>query len=149
MIKKLWNFGIGIIQYFLKFEFIRFGIVGFSNTVLDYGVMNILMWTLKINQGIGFVLIKLFSIILAVIISYYLNKWWTFRVQNTSKQQFTQFLILSIITIGVNVVLASYLVDYVDLRLNKYLWANIASFVGAIIAIALRYFGSRHIFKKK
>jgi putative flippase GtrA len=57
-------------------------------------------------------------------------------------------LILNIITIGVNVVLASYLVDYVDLRLNKYLWANIASFVGAIIAIALRYFGSRYIFKK-
>jgi putative flippase GtrA len=33
-----------ILNYFLKFEFIRFGIVGFFNTVIDYGMMNLLMF---------------------------------------------------------------------------------------------------------
>jgi len=148
MFKKLWNFFVRILNYFLKFEFIRFGIVGFTNTVLDYGVMNCLMLILKVNQGIGFSLIKLISITLAVIESYYLNKYWTFRVKKTNTQQFAQFVTLSIITIGVNVLVASYLVDKVNIPLNKYLWANIASFFGAIIAIVIRYFGSRIIFKK-
>ena len=148
MFKKLWNFFVKILNYFLKFEFVRFGIVGFTNTVLDYGVMNCLMLILKVNQGIGFSLIKLISITLAVIESYYLNKYWTFKVKKTNNQQFTQFVTLSIITIGVNVLIASYLVDKIKLPINAYLWANIASFLGAIVAIVIRYFGSRIIFKK-
>jgi putative flippase GtrA len=121
MFKKLWDFFMKILNYFLKFEFIRFGIVGFFNTVLDYGVMNALMLGLKINQGTGFSLIKLISITLAVILSYYLNKLWTFKVKNTNVQQFSQFVVLSVVTIGINVLIASYLVDKVNVPLNKYL----------------------------
>jgi len=79
------------------------------------------MLILKVNQGIGFSLIKLISITLAVIESYYLNKYWTFKVKKTNNQQFTQFVTLSIITIGVNVLIASYLVDKIKLPINAYL----------------------------
>jgi putative flippase GtrA len=138
-----------ILNYFLKFEFIRFGIVGFFNTVIDYGMMNLLMFWLKINQGSGFTAIKTFSIITAVIFSYYANLYWTFKLKKGNTSQLFQFVVLSIITIGVNVWFASYLVNYINVPFNKYLWANIASFIGAIIAIMMRYFGSRIIFKSK
>jgi putative flippase GtrA len=85
---------------------------------------------------------------MAIIFSYYANLTWTFKAKNSKTKQLMQFVILSFITIIVNVFIASYLVDYVQLSINKYLWANIASFAGAIIAIAMRYFGSRVIFGK-
>ena len=137
-----------ILNYFFKFEFIRFGFVGFLNTVIDYVLMNILMFMFHVNQGSGFVFIKIFSISIAVIFSYYMNLFFTFKLKKGDVNQLIKFVLLSAITIIVNVLIASYLVDNIDLSINKYLWANIASFVGAIIAIAMRYFGSRIIFKK-
>jgi putative flippase GtrA len=64
---------MSIINYFLKFEFIRFGIVGFLNTVIDYSLMNILMFMFEVYQGAPFIIIKIFSIIMAIIFSYYAN----------------------------------------------------------------------------
>jgi len=146
-----WGFNLilKIINYFLKFEFIRFGIVGFFNTVIDYTIMNILMFTFKVYEGMPFIIIKIFSISLAIIFSYYMNLIWTFKVKNTQSKHLIQFIVLSIITLIVNVFIASYLVDYVNLPINEYLWANIASFLGAIVAIAMRYFGSRLIIFRK
>jgi len=137
-----------ILNYFFKFEFIRFGFVGFLNTLIDYVLMNILMFMFHVNQGSGFVFIKIFSISIAVIFSYYMNLFFTFKLKKGDVNQLIKFVLLSAITIIVNVLIASYLVDNIDLSINKYLWANIASFAGAIIAIAMRYFGSRIIFKK-
>lgn len=73
MIKKCFQLLMSIINYFLKFEFIRFGIVGFLNTVIDYSLMNILMFMFEVYQGVPFVIIKIFSIIVAIIFSYYAN----------------------------------------------------------------------------
>jgi putative flippase GtrA len=73
MINKLSKLLINIIVYFLKFEFIRFGIVGFFNTIIDYSLMNILMITFKVYQGVPFIIIKIFSIVAAIIFSYYVN----------------------------------------------------------------------------
>lgn len=73
MINKLAQLLTKIITYFLNFEFIRFGLVGFFNTVIDYGLMNLLMFTFKTNSGNGFLTIKIFSIGVAIIFSYYAN----------------------------------------------------------------------------
>jgi len=149
MISKWYQLLFNIIRYFLKFEFIRFGVVGFFNTVIDYTIMNVLMFTFKVSQGVPFVMIKIFSIVMAVIFSYYVNLIWTFKAKDNKPQWLFQFVILNFITISINVLIASYLVDYVRLPINQYLWANIASLMGAIVAIIMRYFGSRIIFKKK
>jgi putative flippase GtrA len=149
MISKWYQLLFNIIRYFLKFEFIRFGIVGFFNTVIDYTIMNVLMFTFKVSQGVPFVMIKIFSIVMAVIFSYYVNLIWTFKAKDNKPQWLFQFVILNFITISINVLIASYLVDYVRLPINQYLWANIASLIGAIVAIIMRYFGSRIIFNKK
>ena len=145
----MFSFVRKILNYFLKFEFIRFGIVGFLNTLIDYGVMNILMFALKVNQGSGFIAIKTFSIALSVVFSYYANLLWTFKLKKGNKEQLIKFVVLSVITIGVNVWIAGYMVDNINVSLDKYLWANIASLIGAVVAIVMRYFGSRVIFKKK
>jgi len=149
MMKLIFGWIKNILNYFLKFEFIRFGIVGFFNTLIDYGVMNILMFVLKINQGSGFITIKTFSIVLSVVFSYYANLLWTFKLKKGNKEQLIKFVVLSVITIGVNVWIAGYMVDNINVSFDKYLWANIASLIGAVVAIVMRYFGSRVIFKKK
>jgi putative flippase GtrA len=89
--------------------------------VIDYALMNILMFMFHINQGTGFVFIKIFSITIAVIFSYYMNLFFTFKLKRGEANQLIKFVLLSGITIIVNVLIASYLVDSIDLSINKYL----------------------------
>lgn len=70
MIKLIKN----IFNYFIKFEFIRFGIIGVLNTVVDFGLLNILMFSTHINNGTSFLIIRTFAFICAVLVSFPLNK---------------------------------------------------------------------------
>ncbi len=40
-----------LIKHFLKLEFVRFGLVGILNTLVDFGLLNILMFTTHISGG--------------------------------------------------------------------------------------------------
>jgi putative flippase GtrA len=48
--------------------------VGVVNTMVDYGLMNLFLFTFNVERGIVFVIIKTFTISLAIAISYYLNR---------------------------------------------------------------------------
>lgn len=63
-----------IVKFFLNIEFVRFGIVGVVNTIIDYGLMNFFLFIFNIEKGIIFALIKILTISLAIMVSYFLNK---------------------------------------------------------------------------
>lgn len=80
-------------------QFIKFAIVGVSNTVIDFSLY--LMFTRWL--GLYFLLANAFSFILAASWSYIINKRWTFRdsSQRTVRQFFT-FMIVSVVGLGLN-----------------------------------------------
>jgi putative flippase GtrA len=84
---------------------------------------------------------------LAIAISYYLNRSWTFRDRHPSRLKFLKFIILSVILIVVNVSIAGLLFEYVEVGFDRRIWANLASLIGAIAAIIVKYFGAKRIFK--
>ncbi len=75
------------------FKLIRFGIVGFIGTAVDFGVTFILKEKLGINRYVA----NTFGFILAVVNNYFLNKYWTFN--NVYGNSFFQFLIFCLISI--------------------------------------------------
>ena len=114
-IKKIFN-------YFLNFEFIRFGIVGVLNTLVDFGLLNILMFSFKINSGSWFIVLRSFTFMVGVLVSFSLNKNWTFKSNNEEqKKKFIKFIVVAFITLLINNVITGYLILFNFLNLNLYL----------------------------
>lgn len=114
----------------------KFGLVGILNTLMDLGILNFLIFISGIAEGLPFTVFKGASFSLAVINSYFWNKFWTFRGKGTATgKEFIQFLLVSVTGFGINVGLASLVVNFVgpQFGLTKELWAN----VGALAAVSL------------
>ncbi len=90
---------IFIIDKALIFKFLKFGVVGCSGMIIDFGTTYLCKELLKINKfisnGIGF--------ILAATSNYFLNRTWTFESQSEDiGTQYVQFMIVSAIGLGIN-----------------------------------------------
>jgi putative flippase GtrA len=88
-----------VIDKLLLSKLLKFGIVGCSGMIIDFGTTYLCKEILKINKflsnGIGF--------ILAATSNYFLNRSWTFNSQSEDiGTQYVQFMIVSTIGLGIN-----------------------------------------------
>jgi len=82
-------------------KIIKFGVVGLSGFIIDFGVLLFLVEVLKINLYLA----NAVSFGLAVVNTFLLNKFWTFRSKRTDyTQEFVQFLIVSLIGLTLSLV---------------------------------------------
>jgi putative flippase GtrA len=80
-------------------RFIRFGIVGILGMIVDFGVTWVCKEKLKINKYIA----NSTGFTCALINNYLLNRYWTFAsTNNPIIYQFTKFLLVSLIGLGIN-----------------------------------------------
>lgn len=80
-------------------QFIKFGLVGVSSTVIDWGIFYIL----NLSFGVYYLTAKVLSFSVAVINSFTWNRRWTFRSQNPNRsQEFLKFLIIALIGLFLN-----------------------------------------------
>ncbi|HLK32438.1 MAG TPA: GtrA family protein [Terriglobales bacterium] len=134
----------------LRTEAWRFVIVGIINTVVDLGVLNLLIQLTHTGEkGLHFMLIKTTSFMVAVMNSYYLNRVWTFRATGRQKslvRSGSQFLIVSLIGAVVNVGTASYVATFVPpaVGLEK-LWPSAAALVGTACSFVWNFIGYKYI----
>jgi putative flippase GtrA len=105
---------------------IRFGAVGGVNTLLDFGILNLLMWITGITGGSGLVLFNAGAFVLASLNSYLMNKGWTFEDESKgSPGQYALFLAFSTgglaINSGVLYLLTAFPLEGMS---SPMLWAN-------------------------
>ncbi|GGJ57940.1 putative flippase GtrA [Anoxybacillus voinovskiensis] len=112
--------------------FVRFAVVGIGNTLVDFGVFFLLT-----SMGMSYVLAQICSYSAGVVNSYIWNRTWTFRVQEkASAQQFFQFLILNLLSLGTTVVLLQLLqLTGLSLFMSKV--------IVTIAGMAINFIGSR------
>ncbi|MCK4805735.1 MAG: GtrA family protein, partial [Candidatus Pacebacteria bacterium] len=80
-------------------QFIRFILVGLSNFVIAFGILNLLMFSTGITSGFYYSIFIAISFTCAVINSYIWNKRWTFKKGNKlEKKEFSKFLTITLIT---------------------------------------------------
>ncbi len=72
----------------------KFGVVGFSGLILDFGITYLFKEKLRVNKyvanGLGFSV--------AVVSNFILNKWWTF--ENIEQNYLPQFLNFALVAMG-------------------------------------------------
>ncbi len=83
----------------LLIKFIKFGIVGVSGVVVDFGITWILKERLKLNKYIA----NSAGFACAVVSNYYLNRIWTFHSADPHVGiQFAKFSVVALIGLGLN-----------------------------------------------
>lgn len=126
----------------------KFAVVGILNTVLDFAILNVLISISGIAEGPLATTFKGLAFIVAVVNSYYWNKYWTFNFKGKVEKEFLQFLVVSLIGFGLNIGAFSLVVNVVGS--GGTVWANIGALAGTLAGLVWNFLGYKFIvFKTK
>lgn len=113
-------------------QFIKFNITGVINTVLNYVVYSLLIYA-----GVGYRISLSVDYILGTMISYFLNKRFTFNIKDKTSLPMVGKMILSYFIIFIiNLLLLSFLVEWI--KINEYLGQFIAVIIIVIISFLMQ-----------
>lgn len=140
----------------LLFQAGKFVVVGVVNTLIDFAVLNLLMFATDIAAGVWYAAFKGISFLAAVTNSYFMNRFWTFKgegQQNKSKE-LAQFFVVSCIGFGINVGTAYLVVNVIShqfdsLALAAKLWANVGALAATAASMIWNFIGYKFIVFKK
>lgn len=76
-------------------QFIKFLIVGFNNTSIDFLILNLLMWFFNIYRGEKIIFLNITAFFVAVTHSYLVNRFWTFSPGFEKKITISQIILLT------------------------------------------------------
>lgn len=119
--------------YSTLIQFIKFGIVGISNTLISYCTYAVLVWL-----GVNFLLSNLIGFVVSVLNSFYWNSRYVFDLNNADTKQKLKVLIKTFISYaGTGLVLSSaMLILWIDIvHLSKY----IAPIINLIITVPVNF----------
>ena len=134
----------------------RFLVVGLLNTAMDLVVLNAETLLTGVKEGAGYALQKGISFCVAVVLSYFVNKYWTFgaAAMANRRSRFYQFLGVSVMGAAINIVTATVVVTHlkdlaaphlgVHLQADQ-LWVNIGALCGTGASFFWNFLGYKHI----
>lgn len=135
------------------FQIAKFLLVGTGNTLVDLGILNLLIWLFGISVGLWYSVFKAISFTGAVVHSYFWNKFWTFEKKETERKtmEFSKFYLITGIGFLINVGIASLVVNVwgAQFGLSDKIWANIGGITAALIVAAWNFSGYKFIVFKK
>lgn len=138
----------------IVFQAAKFILVGGLNTLIDFGVLNLLMWSTDIYKGSLIIGLNAISFLTAVTNSYLWNKFWTFKQDREAQvekesigKEFTQFVVVSLIGISLNTAIVYLITTFINpiSGLSPVLWANLAKVVATFISLAWNFLGYKFI----
>lgn len=129
-------------------EYLRFGATGVLNTATDFVVLNCLLTgfaTLGDTHNVVYMVAKTLSFLVAVVQSYFLNKYWVFRAGGHGKnmEETARFFTVSLAGLAINIAASSLVfaalaaATVTDTRIR----ANIGAITGTLAVLAWNYVG--------
>jgi len=135
------------------FQLAKFGIVGAANTAIDFGILNLLVYFFATSGGFVEDAFKAISFSIAVINSFFWNKYWSFakKSKEESHKEFLQFFAVSVIGAVLNVTIFHIFNSIIGPSggINDVLWKNISAAAGAILVLSWNFVGYKFIVFKK
>lgn len=120
-------------------QLLKFLIVGIINTIVGtaimFGMYNLL--------GVGYWVSSITNYVLTSILSFFLNKYFTFQNKTKSFSQILRFCLNIIVCYGLAYGIAKPLVKYILSGQSKSIRDNVAMLVGMCLFTGLNYLGQR------
>ncbi|MBU2036938.1 GtrA family protein [Patescibacteria group bacterium] len=139
------------------YQLAKFVLVGALNSLVDWGILNLLMFLTSLTAGTMFSVFKGISFLVAMANSYFWNKFWTFKkaeelssatssAQKSGKEML-QFFIVSLVGFTLNVGAATLLVNVLgpQFGLSAKLWANAGALAGTALGMSWNFVGYKLI----
>lgn len=136
----------------IVWQFAKFGLIGILNTLLDFGILNLLSYTTKVYSGGWLIVINVFSFLAANLNSYFWNKSWTFNSKTRGAvNEFGRFLLVSVIGFVINSVILWFLTTLMKPigGMRPQLWENAAKLVATVIYTIWNFIGYKLIVFKR
>lgn len=132
-------------------QIIRFVFVGGFNTLLDWGVVNLLVFISGLSSGWQFYFFKATSFLVANIASYFWNKNWTFQSDKKNSSAFWQFFVVSLLGLLINVSTAWVIVDFIGpiREISAIIWMQFGLLTATAISMVWNFIGYKLIVFKK
>lgn len=135
------------------FQLAKFGLIGVANTVVDLGIYNLFIYMSDVSSGYLIVVFKSFSVLAAIVNSYVWNKFWSFDKKETHNigEEFTQFLMVSLIGLLLNVGITAFVVNLVGapVGMDDKTWANIGGLTASVLVLTWNFIGYKFfVFKR-
>lgn len=139
-------------RIYIAWQFIKFALIGVSNTAISFGVFNTLIALTNITSGPLTALFEGVAFVFSVSNSYFWNSHWSFENKNprTIKEFFT-FLTITVIGLLISSATIYVLTTFVPHgSIGSKQWANIAKVIATIITMFWNFTGFKLIvFKEK
>ncbi|MCH8741938.1 GtrA family protein [Patescibacteria group bacterium] len=136
-------------RLFIIYQASKFLLVGILNTLIDLGILNFLILITGMASGLAFSFFKGASFLVAVVNSYFWNKFWTFKKKETTKdpKEFAQFFVVALIGLGINVLIASFIVNVIgpQFGLSEKIWANLGAIAATFFGMTWNFLGYKFI----
>lgn len=140
-------------KIFAVFQLYKFLLTGTLNTFIDLGVFNFLMWAFSISVGLPLSIFKGISFSSAVVNSYFLNKFWTFKKKETKigPEEFSKFYLITGIGFLLNVGIFTFIVNFISPQfgLSEKIWANVGAITATICVCSWNFLCYKFIVFKK
>ena len=136
-------------------QFSKFCVISFSNLMIDFGILNLLIYYSGVAEGVLYSVFKAVSFLLANVNGYAWNKFWTFRSREVEGwlKQFIRFFAVVGVGLVINVTVASYVVAEFGGSggsISSTLWANIGAAVSLVFTLFWNFFGLKYlVFEKR
>ncbi|MDD5039754.1 MAG: GtrA family protein [Patescibacteria group bacterium] len=124
-------------------EFVKFGIVGVSGTIVDFGIYAIFTRVF----GVYYIAARAVSVFAAIINNFLLNKHWTFNRGNSGRtaQESWKFFLVSIIGYAMNLGIMYIVKEYTP---AERIFGENEDFFAIVVAIGIvlffNYFGNKY-----
>lgn len=128
-------------------QFLRFGLVGVGNTLVDFAILNLLV--ALFDSPAGFVLLGCNAVAFlgASVNSYLCNRRWTFaRLHHASMEEFGCFLLIALVGLLINSSLLWLLTSGAPLSL---LHLNLSKGGATIASLGWNFIGYRLLFMRR
>ena len=128
-----------IISAFFDRQFLKFCLVGIANTIVGTAVM----YGLYNLAGCGYWFSSAMNYVVGSVVSYFLNKYFTFKSRSQSWKEIARFVINIAVCYLIAYGLAQPLVGVMFSGLSETASDNVAMLAGMCIFTALNYLGQR------
>lgn len=140
-------------KFLFVFQAGKFFLTGSLISVIDIWILNFLMWISGIAVGFWFSVFKGISFLIATSVKYLGSKFWIFEKfeVDISLKEIIQFLAVTLIGLGINVGVASFLVNVLgpQFAVTKISWASISAIIAGLSSASWNFIGYKFIVFKK